>query len=200
MSNPFLRALHARFDSSVLRAPQLHDAAGLTATQPALQAALQAAIHTWCVQGLPKTSVQLGILTGPNSRAKSAWAADFALRLDGSYALQEATGAAARLALRLRAKAQDAAWWRPRQASDFWDCGYIQAHADLQRFTPRRATLMLVDLASEDIPAATTLGAVQALWAQRERFEHTLRVLLLADKPPASWLALQSVAAVWHWP
>jgi hypothetical protein len=202
MSHPLFRALHARFDSNALRAPQLSDATGITHPQPALRAA----IHAWCVQGLqgpPQASLQLAVLAGAPSRAKSAWAADMALRLDGSYALQAAGNGVARLALRLRVKAQDAAWWRPRRASDFWDCGYLQTSADaqahLRRFVPRRATLVLLD----NVPAAAALGAAQTLWQNQAGFTHPVRMLLLADTstdaPAADWLAWAPSSTVWHW-
>jgi hypothetical protein len=196
MPSTFLQTLKARFDTQALRAPQLADAGGTAQAAPNLQAAVQA----WCVQSLPAAGLQLAALVGPSSRAKSAWVADLALRLDGSYALQSAGGAARRLVLRSRVKAQDLAWWRPRQATDFWDCGYIAERSDavqqLERFKPRRATLMLADAAPEDL----LLASLQALWARRAEFDHAVRVLVLSDAPPHAPLALSPEAPVWHWP
>jgi hypothetical protein len=88
-----------------------------------------------------------------------------ALLLDGSWAMADAAGTAGRLALRGRALAADAAWWRPLQPTDAWDAGVAPQPAALQGFVPRRATLIVIDADTLDEAGVRVLGQLeQAAW------------------------------------
>jgi hypothetical protein len=97
--------------------------------------------------------------------ANAAVARRAALLLDGSWAMADATGAAARLGIRGRALWADAAWWRPLQATDAWDAGQALRPAALVGFVPRRATLIVVDAAALDEAGVRVLAQLeQAAW------------------------------------
>ena len=98
--------------------------------------------------------------------ADAAVARRAALLLDGSWAMADAGGTAARLALRARALAVDLAWWRPLQPSDAWDAGVAPRPAALAGFVPRRATLIVLDAATLDEAGVRVLGQLeQQAWA-----------------------------------
>ena len=189
-----LRGLRARFDLQALRPPAPSGSAAddvLAQQQPAWSGLL-----AWCQQGAgpgnsawwqpgakPAVAQRLAVaaLHGPDGAATRAWADAFARLLDGSEALAALPGGARgrdALALRLRVKAQDAMWWRPRQPDDPWDAGWAistpssHSHSHWQSgFMPRRATLVLADLRE-----AATLGPyLAALAARSDDLWHPLR-------------------------
>jgi hypothetical protein len=102
------------------------------------------------------------------------------LALDGSWWMQDAASAGARIGIRLRALGADAAWWRPLQAGDAWDAGICDEPARLEGFRPRRATLIVIDspleVAGRRALAALDLGAYG--------LRRAVRVLLVSDGPP----------------
>lgn len=103
----------------------------------------------------------------------------FSRQLDGSDQLAAAGGRWAGRWLRLRVKWQDAQWWRARQPSDPWDAGYLlstpAARSALQRFVPRRATLLV----ASGWPPDALLEAVATLQARCAAFLHPVRVLVV---------------------
>jgi hypothetical protein len=114
--------------------------------------------------------------------ADGAVARRAALLLDGSWALADAGGAAARLAIRGRALWADVAWWRALQPTDAWDAGVALRPADLQGFVPRRATLIVVDAATLDADGVRALGGLeQAAWG----WPRAVRVVVAGGAPPA---------------
>lgn len=115
----------------------------------------------------------------PGVAHRAAW------RLDGSWAMADAT-AAGRLALRARALAADLAWWRARREADAWDAGTaVQAEA-LQGFRPRRATLVIVDGRALAADGGRAFGAVLAqLERQSPGWPQALRVVVSGGPVPA---------------
>jgi hypothetical protein len=109
----------------------------------------------------------------------------FSRELDGSVELARTGGAWAGLLLRLRVKLDDVQWWRTRQASDPWDCGYLvgdaAARQALRRFRPRRATLLV---ATGDWPFQALRQDIEALHARRAQLHHPVRVLVMAPQGP----------------
>lgn len=109
----------------------------------------------------------------------------FSRQLDGSVALEQAGGRWAGLWLRLRVKRDDACWWRERQDSDPWDCGYLEndpvTREALQRFLPRRATLIV---AAGNWPVDALCHDIGALHDRRALFRHPVRVLVMASDVP----------------
>jgi hypothetical protein len=97
------------------------------------------------------------------------------LELDGSLRLQARPGRVATTLLRLRVKLCDAMWWRARRADDVWDFGYLVDTKALATFTPRRATLVVV----EGNDAARLRAAVDVLQALGPSLRRPLRLLLL---------------------
>ena len=187
-----LRSLRARFDLQALRppAPGSSVAADALAQQQPAWSGLQA----WCQQGAgpgnsawsqpgakPAVAQRLAVaaLRGPDDITTQAWAAAFARMLDGSVALAALSGGAsgtAALAMRLRVKAQDAMWWRPRQPDDPWDAGWAinTPHASRHwpsHFMPRRATLILADRRKGDV----LCPHLEALAARSDDFWHPVR-------------------------
>jgi hypothetical protein len=101
------------------------------------------------------------------------------LALDGSWWMEDAPGAGARLGTRLRAMAVDAAWWRPLQEADAWDAGIAVDAAQLARFTPRRATLIVVE---GDVSEAGR-KALASLEQRAYELPRAVRVLLVSSGP-----------------
>ena len=187
-----LSGLRARFDLQALRPPAPSSSAAddvLARQQPAWSGLL-----AWCQQGAgpgnsawsqpgakPAVAQRLAVaaLHGPDDTATLAWADAFARLLDGSVALAALSGGArgpGALAMRLRVKAHDAMWWRPRRPDDPWDAGWAlntpSSHSHWQSgFKPRRATLVLADSRE----AATLSPHLAALAARRDGLWHPLR-------------------------
>lgn len=104
----------------------------------------------------------------------------FSRQIDGSDQLATSGGRWAERWLRLRVKLQDAQWWRARQSNDPWDAGYLlsapAARLALQRFVPRRATLLV----ASGWPPDALLEAVATLQARCAAFLHPVRVLVVS--------------------
>jgi len=114
--------------------------------------------------------------------ADAAVARRAALLLDGSWAMADAAGAGARLAIRARALWADAAWWRPLQPTDAWDAGLAPRPAALAGFVPRRATLIVIDAATLDEAGARVLGQLeQQAWG----WARAVRVVVAGGATPA---------------
>jgi hypothetical protein len=141
----------------------------------------------WPPWGLPDVPQRLSVamLLSSGSSAQRSLVECFSRELDGSLELAHVGGAWAGLFLRLRVKRDDAMWWRTRQTSDPWDCGYLvnnpAARQALRRFRPRRATLLV---AAGDWPAQALRQDIEALHARRAQFHHPVRVLLMAPESP----------------
>ncbi|MBI5257000.1 MAG: hypothetical protein HY855_10915 [Burkholderiales bacterium] len=191
-----LRGLGARFDTAALRPP---DTALAQPPHP-MQAAAWQALRQWCQAGAgpggcawwqpgarPRVDTRLAqaTLAGPDITALRALAHELALQLDGSHRLAACPGGAARLALRLRTKCDDALWWRQRRAHDPWDAGFVIDSAEArarvqQQWMPRRASLLVAEGGS---PAAFE-ACVRALAARSAGFRHPVRLLgLVAGEP-----------------
>ena len=212
--------LLARYDTQALRPPAAGPggAAGLAVRAAAAQAAWQPLLD-WCFEGAgtgarpgfdPRATPEIAIpfaaalLAGPDRAALDTFATALCLHLDGSVALAALPGPVARLAYRVQVKAQDLCWWRVRRRTDPWDCGWggwdAAAAANLARFAPRRATLIVVrdpvpDGESGELTAALA-GGIAELAARRAQWRHPVRLLLLrrglsrpavGDVPPR-WL------------
>ena len=205
-----LSGLRARFDQQALRppAPSSSAADGAQAQQQPAWSGLLA----WCQQGAgpgnsgclqpgakPAVAQRLAVaaLHGPDDTTTRAWADAFARRLDGSVALAALPGGArgpGALAMRLRVKAHDAMWWRPRRPDDPWDAGWALGTPSgcghwRSGFMPRRATLILA--ASRE--AATLSPHLAALAARSDDLWHPLRWVWVGGPPdvaPGSGLAV----------
>ncbi len=171
----FWHTLRARYDLQALQPPEGLDARRLQAAQahplwPELQA--------WCHGEARWAARPLAVADDAQADAITL-AQALGLVLDGSLQLQACRGGAQRLALRLRTKWQDMAPHR-RPASAPWDAGWLRPGASglqaLQRFTPRRPTLLLADTA---LGAAHRQQAEALLGMQQARSAHRLRLLWL---------------------
>jgi hypothetical protein len=113
--------------------------------------------------------------------ADAAAARRACLLLDGSWAMADAGGNAARLALRARALRNDASWWRPLQPTDAWDAGVAPRPAALAGFVPRRATLIVIDAATLDEAGLRVLGQLeQQAWG----WPRAVRVVVAGGPTP----------------
>lgn len=101
-----------------------------------------------------------------------------ALLLDGSWRMADAT-AAGRIGIRAAALWADLAWWRALRDGDAWDAGVARDPAQLAGFTPRRATLVLID----GDPGEAGLRALAALEQRAWTLPRALRVLVLGGRP-----------------
>lgn len=180
-----LATLFARFDGSVLHvAPPGQPAAPLQ-MPTAAQHRRWAPLLGWCMSGAvgergPQTRLSVALWPAQPGSPDAALIEAFSRHLDGSHQLLAAGGALAGGWLRLRVKACDVAWWRPRRPTDPWDCGYVvneaAARDALARFRPRRATLMVA------------MG-----WSQAD-LDDTLAQLLRSSAHsahPVRWLVVQ---------
>lgn len=199
-------ALLARFDGAVMRVEPPHTVDSTAVPLNAAQQAIWARLHAWCFVGagdgrspfwrpgaLPRVEQRFTVATlanGPDAE-RAPLVEAFARHLDGSEQLAAAHGALAGLLLRLRVKRDDALWWRARQPSDPWDCGHLigEPHA-LQRFQPRRATLMVADASLND---AALHEAVHVMQTNSARFHHPVRLLVVGRSSEAlAWSSTPS--------
>ena len=194
-------SLGARYNLDALRPPD--PGTGLPAPDAAAAKALHA-LRCWCLTGsgpgntpwwrplaLPAVQTRLALTHLDAARANGfsppqSLAAQLMLDLDGSLLLLACRTPTGRWALRLKTKAQDMMWWRPRQPADAWDCGCVRDTAAgllaLARFVPRRATLLVVD-GLTDATVATVATLWLALQARQHGFAHPVRVLVLGPTP-----------------
>lgn len=118
-------------------------------------------------------------------------AARLALALDGTHALAACTGSAARLALRLRVKWQDALAPRPPTsewlARCVWDSGRAHDAAALARWQPRRPSFVVVDTGQP----GDWLSALHALQQRDAALLHPVRMLWLLPPPGLATPALR---------
>lgn len=125
----------------------------------------------WALPHVPQPFA-IAVLTGSTGVGKSHLAEALSRQLDGSLQLAACTGRWAALRLRLRVKAQDCLWWRRRQPADPWDSGYLvedpAARRRLERFLPRRATLIVAD----ELPPESLRQAIEDLNSRRSDFRH----------------------------
>lgn len=208
MSAPwFLRSLRARYDSAALQVAPPDPAATRVpvsqAISPSFSQRARPALEAWCFAGagdggsplwnpwaLPRVPKRfaVAVLTGvpgaPDAELP-ALAEAFSRHIDGSDQLAALTGAAARIALRLRVKWQDALWWRARQPTDPWDSGYLPdgeaALQALEAFCPRRATLLV----ALNLPAAALAPRIALLARRSAGFAHPVRLLVVGTPVPA---------------
>jgi hypothetical protein len=69
-------------------------------------------------------------------------------------------------------------WWRARRADDPWDFGFLVDATALAGFTPRRATLIVVDW-DDDARLRVVVDVLQALGPSLRR---PLRLLLTGGR------------------
>lgn len=176
-----------RFDSARLSAvpPSSVGARDCAATRSIVQAcrlgAGPATRPTWQPWLPPRIEWPFGVFHVHDAEA----ARRACLQLDGSWALADAQGAAARWRIRAAALRADLAWWRPLAQGDAWDAGLARSVAGLQGFRPRRATLVVVEqgaarLSREDLAQLAQLE--QQAWG----WPRAVRVLLVGGEPPAA--------------
>lgn len=212
----WLGSLRARFDGAVLRAPPPHRPGATARPLSAAQHAVWTRLHAWCFAGagdgrspfwrpavLPRVEQRLAVgRLGPGPEAERQQLVQaFSRHLDGSDQLAAAGGRLAGLWLRLRVKRDDALWWRARRPSDPWDAGQLtgELHA-LQRFQPRRATLMVAD----GLGDAVLREALQVLQVNSAGYRHPVRLLVVDrsidalawSSTPSSAVAITEIA----WP
>jgi hypothetical protein len=188
MRRLLFKAWLARYDAAALRPPLPDD--GLSPHLPgAAEAVALGRLTQWCFEGagdgrspllkpwvLPQVDRRFAAMGLPAARGTSALVAALARRLDGTHRLQAAGGRWAGRWLRLRVKLNDACWWRKRRVDDPWDSGYAGGDlAALRRFTPRRATLVIVQ---GETPAVVR-AALAALAPRAAAFRHPVRLLVV---------------------
>lgn len=199
------QSLMARFDGTVMQVKPPHAVGPATVPLNAAQQAAWAHLHTWCFAGagdgrspfwrpgaLPRVEQRFAVArlaNGPDTE-RAPLVEAFCRHLDGSDQLAAAGGAMAGLLLRLRVKRDDALWWRARQPSDPWDCGYlIGAPQALQRFQPRRATLLVAD----GLGGAALREALRILRTHSAGFHHPVRLLVVGRSSEAlAWSSTPS--------
>lgn len=173
----------SRFDRTRLRAVAPVEAGprSCAATQAIVQAcrlgAGPATRPTWQPWLPPRIEWPFGVFHVRNAEA----ARRACLALDGTWPMVDAAGAAGRWRIRAAALWADAAWWRPLADGDAWDAGVALSVAGLQGFTPRRATLVVVEqarLSPEDGKVLAQLE--QAAW----NWPRAMRVVLVGGEPP----------------
>ncbi len=190
----YLRGLRARYDRVLLGAPRLGQAA-----PGGDDAAVQQALLAWCQGGAGpggapspgerpqvRSRFLVARLVAAQPEPAIAFANHLACEIDGSLRLHAMAGTLARLAWRAQVKLNDACWWRQRQDSDPWDAGWASTSPPGRRqwqrgFVPRRATLVLADIAD-----AQALTLPLALLRQSgDDLPHPVRWLWVGAEPGA---------------
>jgi hypothetical protein len=184
--------LVARFDSVLFRPPANLDLATLAATNNTSQQ-----LRDWCFDGagsgaapllrpnaIPPMAQPLSIAVWEASSSAEQTTQQTQLnafmgQLDGTGLLLACKGPWARCWLRLRIKLREALWWRARQANDPWDCGFLNIHegvvAQLRAFSPRRATLIVV----QDVQHPLLHASLTVLRERNAMFHYPVRVLVM---------------------
>lgn len=188
-------AFVARFDGRVMRVEPLRRPMPLRILLNGAQQRDWDELHAWCFDGAGPggrpfwrpwgatrvdSRFAIATLARDPEAAHAATIESLCWHLDGSGQLAAAGSALAGLRLRLRVKFLDVLWWRTRQPADPWDCGHLiggpEALRALQQFRPRRATLMV----ATGLDDATLREASRTLEANCARFEHPVRLLVVA--------------------
>jgi hypothetical protein len=191
-----LPLLASRYDRQTLRV-EPPEGTPLGGIQPltSSQQAIWAQLIRWCMAGYgpgdasfwrpwqaPRIGRRLSLAMMPGAHADIAQLGlveQFSRQLDGSVELARAGGRWAGWWLRLRVKRNDCLWWRARQVTDPWDCGYLvnepDVRAALRRFRPRRATLMVLT-GGWSIDALRS--EIEALNQRSQSFQHPVRLLI----------------------
>ncbi len=173
--------IFGRFDSARLRAvpPSAVSARRCKRTDAVIDASRLGAgpaTRPWAQPWLaPRIEWPFGVFQTADAQA----ARRACLVLDGSWWMEDAPGAGARLGIRLRALAADAAWWRPLQEADAWDAGIAVDAEQLAGFTPRRATLIVV----EGELSEAGRKALASLEQRAYELPRAVRVLLVGSGP-----------------
>lgn len=171
----------ARYDSALMRPPAPAGADG-TRTSAAWRAwsfaaAGDGSTPLWRPWLLPQVQQRFVMATSPEPLGP--WVDALMCDLDGSRRLQAARGRFGALALRIRVKLGDIAWWRARRPEDPWDAGYLDdtpaARLRLDAFVPRRATLLVV-LTPQP---AFLARCAQTLSIRQSAFRHPVRLLVV---------------------
>ena len=184
--------LVARFDSVLLRPPAIVDAATLTASSNTCKQ-----LRDWCFDGagtgaaplllpnaIPAMDQPLSIAVwamAPQHKqaAQQTQLNAFMGQLDGTGLLLACNGPWAGRLLRLRIKLREALWWRSRREDDPWDCGFLNndeaALAQLRRFLPRRATLIVV----QDVQQPLLQDSLYVLRERQTLFNQPVRLLVV---------------------
>lgn len=199
--------LVAHFDARLLQASlDSVDTASIGAAALDLErASAYRALHAWCFAGagschgpawrpwaMPSVERRwaVAMLTGDSALSRTLVAEALCRELDGSLLLAACGSRVAGLALRLRVKLADAAWWRTRRQADPWDSGYLRDDSNmtgaLAGFVPRRATLIVMLEPSDELLSAT----IAQLGARSVCFRHPVRLLVVSATRPAA-LALE---------
>jgi hypothetical protein len=187
-------SLVTRFDSVLLRPPTSVDLATLTTSSNTCKQ-----LRDWCFEGagtgaaplllpnaIPAMDQPLSIavwemVPQPEQASQQTRLNAFMGQLDGTGLLLTCSGPWAKRWLRLRIKLREALWWRPRQAADPWDCGFLKtdeaALTQLPRFLPRRATLIV----AQDLPDQILRDCLTALRDRQTIFSHPVRLLVMGS-------------------
>lgn len=187
-------ALIARYDQQALRVA-LQAGGGIHRAAP-LGEPLAAAwddLQRWCFAGAgpgtapwwhPTALPQIGqrfsvaVLAGADH---SHFIEAFSRHLDGADRLAAAGSSLGRWQLRLSTKLHDCLWWRERQPTDAWDCGYLvddaQVRQSLAHFQPRRATLLV----AQGLPVDALRACIAVLEPRRADFRQPVRLLIVGN-------------------
>lgn len=166
--------LLARFDRAALSVapPAGYRAAPLRGEQLAAAQWLE----DWCFEAGPFAVARLA---GPAGSGRSHLAETFSRRLDGDEGLQALPAGWPRLRLRLAVKIAEHLPGRARRRGDPWDCGMLPgtdaALQALQRFVPRRPTLMVAD----ELPPPVLGACTAALAPRAAAFGEPVRLLVI---------------------
>ena len=115
-----LSTLMARYDAQLLHPPTTPDAAASPAALPPLEREVQQQLLAWCRHGAGEgrssrpQPLSIALMTGGPDQGPCALVEDTALQLDGTYTLLAAGGRWRQRLFRLRVKAGECLWWRPR--------------------------------------------------------------------------------------
>jgi hypothetical protein len=184
--------LVARFDSVLLRPPASLDLAALATPCPT-----HTQLRQWVFDGVGTGASPLffpnAIAAMERPLSVGVWEQADAMQqptpskalnafmgqLDGTGLLLACGSPWAASLLRLRIKLREALWWRARQTTDPWDCGFLNtdeaALAQLKGFLPRRATLIV----ALNVPRQFLYDSLTALRHRQSLFGQPVRLLVI---------------------
>lgn len=178
--------LTARFDTEALRPPATLFSVAEWRAPPDEWRRVWDNIRQWCVveheaRNNASEALSVARVFGGASADRHSLIESLCQDLDGGVRLAACASGLGRLWLRVATKFGDLSSAAVRRADHPWDCGYAKPEETglqaLQRFRPRRSTLIVI----QDMSEGEMVDRLNALRACADQFMRRVRVLVVAE-------------------